>query len=285
MSSQATLVGPVPTQLRGAATAAKLPPSQRAGPTGDSVNAPAPVEQRASKRRKIHAAPMLPPVVSLEPLRRAGVGSRSALQTARKTAPRPINTRQAGPSSVPVAPPSPPPAAMEEEEEENDKEDDVEVEDAPRRDEQDVEALLQAASAERSRELSPEAAEPSEDLDTDDQVSRDRLLRYAPRDREVDDDDDEAFAASLDLISASRSRSVAAPGVLFPPAGWAHVTPLKRTNTNASRASSASNVPLPGTRASEKKREARESERHIPYVPPSETRAAMVLRNRNVIRR
>ncbi|KAI0823869.1 hypothetical protein BC628DRAFT_485268 [Trametes gibbosa] len=277
MSSQATLVGPVPTQLRGAAAAAKLPPTTPAGPSHEGDEAPVPVEKRASKRRKIKAAPPPPPVVVLEPLRRAGVGSRSALQPmARKTAPRPASPHQAGPSSR---------AVVTDEQDDESSQDDVEMTDTPQSDEQDVEALLQDANAESNAEVSPSLPEASEDLDTDDQVSREKLLRHGLREQIVDDDDDEAFAESLDLtVGAPRSRSVSIPGVLFPSAGRAPVTPvppLRRTNTNRSTASSALNVPLPGTRASEKKKQARERERHVPYVPPSETRAAMMLKLRS----
>ncbi|KAH9890506.1 hypothetical protein C8Q73DRAFT_128619 [Cubamyces lactineus] len=365
-SSQATLVGPVPTQLRGAANAAKLPPRE----IEEAEEAPEP--RRMAKRRKIQHPPAYP-VVVLEPLRKTGLGPRSAPQRATNAA--------AGPSKMLKPAPKAPPTAQDDDEDENgserdDEEDngsqqDLEKEDgseqdveegsedewldddpppspvnAPQshatgptmEDELEVEELVQTsahASGHVSPSANPEAPEEpqSEELDSDDQRSRAKLLpaRSSARpseggsrrlsqhelrrkeflDRLADADDDESLAELLDLTrpaNAQRAKSAASSSASTgasapqPRAGPSRtqnqnpVTPVppprrkvRREETVDSTASSAPDVPLPGTRASEEKRRIRESQRYEPYVPPPGTKAASVqkmqLRNRTVVRR
>ncbi|KAJ8482706.1 hypothetical protein ONZ51_g5196 [Trametes cubensis] len=212
-SSQATLVGPVPTQLRGAANAAKLPPPEIA------EEAEAPEPKRVAKRRKINHPPVYP-VVVLEPLRRTGLGPRSAPQ---KTA-----NASAGPSKMSKPASEARPVAQEDEDEngsepddedgngseqeskgdrnsEDDAEEGSDLEwldddvlppnpaNAPQshttgptmEDELEVEELVQT-SAHVSGHVSPSAnpeVSQSEELDSDDQRSRAKLLPTRPSTR------------------------------------------------------------------------------------------------------
>ncbi|CDO71903.1 hypothetical protein BN946_scf184940.g50 [Trametes cinnabarina] len=94
MSSQATLVGPVPTQLRGAPVS-QQPGRPRADRDEEEEEGPE-MRQRAAKRRKIQQIPQ-PPAVELEPLREGGRGARSAPQKVSEAA-RPIKVAKAAPS-------------------------------------------------------------------------------------------------------------------------------------------------------------------------------------------
>ncbi|KAL7282908.1 hypothetical protein ACG7TL_002325 [Trametes sanguinea] len=197
MSSQATLVGPVPTQLRGASAAAIPPPI---GPIRRRTEKPRVAHeeeeddqaiQRAAKRRRIRPMPE-PPAVELQPLRRSGRGARSALQQASQAA---GSSRVAKAAPQKPAPREIPKEAEEEEEEEEEEEgldDEGEVIEYPEddvfapepeaigptfEDEQEVEELVHATaenSANISLSHSPSNSS-SEVLDSDDQRTRARL--------------------------------------------------------------------------------------------------------------
>ncbi|EIW60963.1 uncharacterized protein TRAVEDRAFT_46200 [Trametes versicolor FP-101664 SS1] len=285
-SSQATLVGPVPSQMRGASGAAKLPPRRPREASVEREEAHAPTEKPVAKRRKIHKAPE-PPVVQVPPMREGGRGSRVASQAARKTAdqPRKVPSVVPAPRRQPVRPPSP--VVQEEDEDEEDVDgDDDEMEDegvvAGGSDEQDVEELLQAQSAETSRQFSPPVAGPSgasasDDMDSDDQVALQKLNPDRRASMSDEDDDDVAYANSLDLTVPSRSRNASARHATASRSPQAPVTPARpvRRGTDESTESEAA-VPLAGTRASETVRRARESAKREPYLPPPGTRAAIV---------
>ncbi|OJT06247.1 hypothetical protein TRAPUB_2928 [Trametes pubescens] len=283
-SSQATLVGPVPSQLRGARAAAKLPPRRPREASVEREEAHAHAEKPVAKRRKIQQRPE-PPVVQVPPMREGGRGSRVASQAARKTAdpPRKAPSAVPAPRLQPVRPPSP--VAQEEDDDEDDEDEREDDEDMDAEaaapggsDEQDVEQLLQAQSAENSRQFSPplagsSRAAASDDMDSDDQVALQKLnphRRGSVSDDDNDDgnDDDEAYAKELDLTAPSRSRNASAQDP---------VTPVRvvRKDTDESTGSEAA-VPLPGTRANETMRRERESARREPYLPPPGTRAAIV---------
>lgn len=286
-SSQATLVGPVPSQMRGASGAAKLPPRRPREASVEREEVRAPAEKPMAKRRKIQKIPE-PPVVQVPPMREAGRGSRVASQAARKTAdqPRKVPSVVPAPRRQPVRRPSPV-VQEEDEDEDGEDQDDFEMEDeavvAGGSDEQDVEELLQAQSAENSRQFTPPVAGPSgasasDDMDSDDQVA---LQKLNPDRRESmsddEDNDDVAYANSLDLTVPSRSRNASAHHATASRSPQAPVTPVRpvRRGTDASTESEAA-VPLAGTRASETVRRARESAKREPYLPPPGTRAAIV---------
>ncbi|KAI0333130.1 hypothetical protein GY45DRAFT_1368648 [Cubamyces sp. BRFM 1775] len=361
-SSQATLVGPVPTQLRGAAGAAKLPAPESV----EEDEAPEP--RRMAKRRKIQHRPVQP-VVLLELLRKTGLGSRSAPQKAANAAQGPSRVVQPAPKARPAVPEDEDGNASEQDdEEENDFEQDIEKENGSGQDleeedysEEDVEegsgsdaewldddVLPDPANAPQSHTTGPTMEDEleveelvqtsahasgrislsqSEELDSDDQRSRAKLLPARPSgdgsrrmsqhelrrkeflDRLANADDDETLAELLDLTrpantqrakSAASSSASTGASLPQPQAGPSRaqnpVTPVpvprrkvKREETEGSTTSSAPDVPLPGTRASEEKRRIRESQRYEPYVPPPGTKAAsaqkMQLRSRTIARR
>ncbi|KAI0373155.1 hypothetical protein BV20DRAFT_1119221 [Pilatotrama ljubarskyi] len=303
MSSQATLVGPVPTQLRGAAAAAKLPPSQ----SRSREEEPRPPKVRASKRRKIVQPPPEPPAVLPEPLRETGTRpSRSTAQKGKQPA-QTVAARKTASSARPQPPraQSGTPDDREEEDEDDEMRSSDEVfepgEAVPQthgvvptlEDERFVEDLLET-SAETSGRVSPDdpfaAPSGSEELDSDDQRTREKLLpgrqeRHSrmssmasssrnalmiSRLREMGEMEVD-FAKTLDLTRpATRERSVSGamqgagpsrgPNTLLPE----HT--LRRGVTEGST-SSLEGVPLAGTRASAHKEQSRE------YVPPPGTKA------------
>ncbi|KAI0628799.1 hypothetical protein C8Q77DRAFT_1145464 [Trametes polyzona] len=275
MSSQMTLVGPVPTQLRGAAGAAKLPSTQ-----GTSAQAraqeddPAEPEKRPNKKRRIRGAPGAQDV-PLEPLRDAGTGRRAA-QAARnaKQAP-PVRIRSGGAAPAPRQAPA---------------------EDESMEDEEDVVAALVS----EPHPIESGESGVSEEIDSDDKVIKGKLVarssnhhqstprrdgqshpRPSPNEDSEDegdsadeDEDDIAWAKHISLTNPQpRSRATTrAPSVPIYRPPTAPIpglsTPVRRQGSGGST-SSVPGVPLPGTRASEQKRRERES-----YVPPPGSRAA-----------
>ncbi|KAI0355129.1 hypothetical protein OH77DRAFT_1590073 [Trametes cingulata] len=195
MSSQATLVGPVPTQLRGAAEAAKLPPVQ---PRPREESEPAPTNARAAKRRKIVPLPPAPPVVVPEPLRERGTGpSRSAAEKGKQRVGT-VAARKTASSVRPESPPAPSGSSKDDEDDSSKEgEDDgmrssdegFEIEEGVPQshgvvptleDERDVEAQLLQGTADTSGRISPDdpfvAPSQSEELESDDERTREKLL-------------------------------------------------------------------------------------------------------------
>ncbi|KAI0781502.1 hypothetical protein BD413DRAFT_31530 [Trametes elegans] len=328
MSSQATLVGPVPTQLRGASQAAKLPAS-RPPPRQAEESEEALAAKRPSKKRKIRPPPQ-PAEVALEPLREKGLGSRSAAQRAatiagpsiaraqKTTGPEPIASEEA--EQLPAAEEEVSESAFEDEDEvlAEDADQDI-TEDAgdatqshavpqTMKDEQDVEHILVAEDGDDNSAFFRPGA--SEELDSDDQLTRQKLLSHRSRldpsarsstgavyelsqprvSHVLDAEDEEEFALELDLSRpAERGGSRRAQGPVTPvPERKQKRRRLQREPTDGSSASSeVSGVPIPGTRASKEKQRQKERKRREAegYVPPAGTQAharELMLRSRTV---